>query len=129
MWIVEYGKPRGLARAVESGIEMIAGTPSIVFAIFGLTFFSQGIFEILSFKDAGGSVFGRSFLISGFMMSFIALPLIFSTTREALLSIPAHIREASFALGNRTIFFVCLALTTAGIFTLRFGSTVDRANR
>lgn len=100
VWIVEYGRPRGLARAVESGIEMIAGTPSIVLAIFGLTFFSHGIFSVLSFTDAGGAVFGRSFLIAGIMMSFIALPLIFSSTREALLTVPAHVREASYALGK-----------------------------
>src|SRR5881397_125266 len=34
VWLTEYGRPAGLARAVESGVEVVAGTPSIVLAIF-----------------------------------------------------------------------------------------------
>ena len=41
VWIVEYGRPSWLARAVESGIEIVAGTPDIVIAIFGLALFQQ----------------------------------------------------------------------------------------
>ena len=44
VWLVEYGRPAWLARAVESGVEIIAGTPSIVLAIFGLLVFQQGFF-------------------------------------------------------------------------------------
>ncbi len=40
-WLTEYGRPAWLARAVESAIEMIAGVPSIVLAIFGLLIFSR----------------------------------------------------------------------------------------
>ncbi len=35
VWLSEYGRPSWMARAVESAIEMIAGVPSIVLAIFG----------------------------------------------------------------------------------------------
>ena len=48
VWLTEYGRPRWLARAVESGVEVIAGTPSIVLALFGLAFFSQGGLGFLS---------------------------------------------------------------------------------
>ena len=48
MWLTEYGKPTWLARMVESGIEVIAGTPSIVLALFGLTFFAQSGLGFLS---------------------------------------------------------------------------------
>src|SRR5215813_840817 len=34
VWLTEYGKPAWLARAVESGVEVLAGTPSIVLALF-----------------------------------------------------------------------------------------------
>lgn len=120
VWIVEYGRPRWLARAVESGIEVMAGTPSIVLAIFGLAFFSHGVFGFLSFTDATGAVFGRSFLIAGMMMSLIALPLVFGSTREALQSIPTHVREASYALGKTrwaTIRRVLLPSVRPGIAT------------
>jgi len=120
LWLVEYGRPSGLARAVESGIEVIAGTPSIVLAIFGLAFFSQEIFSLLSFTAEGNAVFGRSFFIASIMMSFIALPLVFGSTREALLAVPAHVREASYALGKTrwaTIRRVLLPSIRPGIAT------------
>lgn len=100
VWLSEYARPAPLARAVESGVEMIAGAPSIVLAIFGLLVFSQPAFAFLSQTSSGGSIFGRSFLIAGAMMSLIALPLIVGATREALAQVPAHVREASYALGK-----------------------------
>jgi phosphate transport system permease protein len=103
VWLSEYGRPAWLARAVESGVEIVAGTPTIVLAIFGLLVFSQSAFGFLSFTAEGGAVFGRSFFIAGIMMSLIALPLIVGATREALQAIPSHVREASYALGKDKI--------------------------
>ena len=120
IWLTEYGRPTWLARMVESGIEIVAGTPSIVLAIFGLIVFQEQIFGFLSFTAQGGSVFGRSFLMAGTMMSLIALPLVVGATREALHAIPAHVREASYALGNsksRTIRKVLLPGARSGIAT------------
>ncbi len=102
-WIVEYGRPKGLARAVESGLEVVAGTPDIVIAIFGLALFQQSLFAPLSFTAQGGAVFGRSFLTAGAMMSLIALPMVFGATREGLQAIPRHLREASYGLGKTRI--------------------------
>jgi phosphate transport system permease protein len=103
VWIVEYGRPSWLARAVESAIEIVAGTPDIVIAIFGLALFQQSLFAPLSFTAAGGAVFGRSFLVAGAMMALIALPMVFGATREGLQAIPRHLREASYALGKTRI--------------------------
>jgi phosphate transport system permease protein len=120
VWLSEYARPAGLARAVESGVEIVAGTPTIVLAIFGLLIFSKSAFGFLSFTAEGGAVFGRSFFIAGIMMSVIALPLIVGATREALQSIPAHVREASYALGKdkiSTIRRVLLPASRKGIAT------------
>jgi phosphate transport system permease protein len=103
VWLVEYGRPAPLARAVESGIEVVAGTPDIVIAIFGLAIFQMHLFAPLSFTASGGGVFGRSFVAAGAMMSLIALPMVFGAAREGLLSIPSHVREASWALGKTRI--------------------------
>ncbi|HKE81520.1 MAG TPA: ABC transporter permease subunit [Solirubrobacteraceae bacterium] len=103
IWIVEYGRPSWLARGVESGIEIVAGTPDIVIAIFGLALFQQGLFSPLSFTAEGGAVFGRSFLTAGAMMSLIALPMVFGATREGLQAVPMHLREASYGLGKTKI--------------------------
>ena len=103
IWVVEYGRPAPLARAVESGIEVVAGTPDIVLAIFGLALFQHGLFGWMSFSAEGGAVFGRSFLTAGTMMSLIALPMVFGATREGLQSVPRHVREASYGLGKTKI--------------------------
>jgi phosphate transport system permease protein len=103
LWVIEYGHPRWLARLVESGIEIIAGTPDIVLAIFGLALFQLPLFAGLSFTSSGGGVFGRSFIAAGAILSLIALPVVFANTREGLMTIPAQMREASWALGKTKI--------------------------
>ncbi len=107
IWIVEYGqngrRRRLLAQVVESSIEIVAGTPDIVLALFGLAIFQLGIFAPLSFRAEGGGVYGKSFLAAGAMMSLIALPPLFVATRDGLRAVPAHMREAAFALGKTRI--------------------------
>jgi phosphate transport system permease protein len=103
VWMTEYQRPAWLARTVESSVEMISGAPSVLLAIFGLVLFARPALAFLSQTSAGGSVFGKSFLTAGTMMSLIALPLVVTSTREALLQVPAHVREASYALGKTKI--------------------------
>jgi phosphate transport system permease protein len=103
VWIAEYGRPRWLARVVESSIEIVAGTPDIVIAIFGLAVFQLSILAPLSFTASGGGVWGKSFIAAGAMMSLIALPPLFTATRDGLQAVPAHMREAAFALGKTRI--------------------------
>jgi phosphate transport system permease protein len=99
-WLSEYARPRALARAVESAIEMIAGVPSVVLAIFGLLVFSQGFLGFLSQRAANGAVYGRSFFGASIVMAVLALPLIVGATREGLAQVPDHMREAAYALGK-----------------------------
>ncbi len=99
VWLSEYGRPVGLARAVESTVEMLAGAPSVVLALFGILLFEKGALGFLS-ETNGGVVFGKSFFAAGAMLSLVALPLVVSTVREGLQAIPNHIREASYAVGK-----------------------------
>ncbi|HST56626.1 MAG TPA: ABC transporter permease subunit [Solirubrobacteraceae bacterium] len=103
VWVVEYGRPTWLARVVESSVEIVAGTPDIVIAIFGLALFQLGLFAPLSFTSAQGGVFGRSFLVAGAMMSLLALPSVFTAVRDGLEAIPGHQREGAFALGKTRV--------------------------
>lgn len=100
VWLSEWGRPFALARAAESTIEMIAGTPSIVLALFGTLLFQSGPMGFLSRTGAGGVTYGRSFFAAAAMLSFVALPLIVASVREGLQLIPAHVREASYAVGK-----------------------------
>ena len=62
VWIAEYGRPSWLARVVESSIEIVAGTPDIVIALFGLSIFQLGLFAPLSFtaSEAAACTAARS---------------------------------------------------------------------
>ncbi len=99
VWLSEYGRPAGLARAVESTVEMLAGAPSVVLALFGILLFEAPALGFLSEANAG-VVFGKSFFAAGAMLSLVALPLVVSTVREGLQAIPNHVREASYAVGK-----------------------------
>jgi phosphate transport system permease protein len=99
VWVTEYGRPFALARTVESTVEMIAGAPSIVLALFGALIFTHPALGFLS-RTSGHVVFGRSFFAASAMLSLVALPMIVSATREGLQAIPAHVREASYAVGK-----------------------------
>jgi len=107
IWVAEYGQVgrarQAFARIVESSVEIVAGTPDIVLALFGVAIFQLGILAPLSFRAEGGGVYGRSFIAAGAMMSLIALPPLFVATRDGLRAVPAHMREAAFALGKTRI--------------------------
>jgi phosphate transport system permease protein len=103
VWLTEYGRPKALARVAESTIEMLAGAPSIVLALFGTLIFESGALGFLSQTSSDGVVFGRSFFAAGAMLSLVALPLVVSTVREGLQAIPMHVREASYAVGKTKI--------------------------
>lgn len=103
VWVAEYGRPSWLARVVESSIEIVAGTPDIVIAIFGLALFQLPLLAVFSFTAEGGGVFGRSFIAAGAMMSLLALPSVYTATRDGLQAVPGHQREAAFALGKTRI--------------------------
>jgi len=120
VWLSEYRRPSWLARTVESAIEVIAGTPSVVLALFGLLIFSEGFLAFLSQRASNGSVYGRSFFAAGGVMAVLAIPLIVGSTREALSQLPVRLREASYALGRTratTIRRVLLPAIRPGIAT------------
>jgi phosphate transport system permease protein len=130
VWLSEYARPAWLARAVESGVEMIAGSPSVVLAIFGLLVFSRPFLAFLSQTSAGGAVFGRSFLTAGAIMALLSMPLIVGSVREGLAQVPAHVREASYALGKtkattiRKVLLPSIRPNIAGGVTLGMGRIV-----
>jgi phosphate transport system permease protein len=130
VWLNEYARPAALARAVESGVETIAGSPSVVLAIFGLFVFSRPVLAFLSQTSAGGAVFGRSFLTAGAIMALLAIPLIVGATREGLAQVPGHVREASYALGKtrattiRKVLLPSVRSNIAGGVTLGMGRII-----
>ena len=87
---------------IESTIEMLAGAPEIVLALFGLLLFESPVLGFFS-QTTNGIVLGRSFFAAAVMLSLVALPLIVANVREGLQAIPRHVREASYAVGKTKI--------------------------
>ncbi|MGO9753003.1 MAG: PstA family ABC transporter permease [Solirubrobacteraceae bacterium] len=102
VWLSEYSRPHWLARIAESTVEMLAGAPTIVLALFGILLFEAPALGFLS-ETVDGGVIGKSFFAAGAMLSLVALPLVVSTVREGLQAIPNHVREASYAVGKTKI--------------------------
>jgi len=123
-WMIEYGRPAWLARLVESSIEIVAGTPDVVIAIFGLTIFELGILGPLSSTSEAGVVTGHSFIAAGVTMSLIALPPLYTATRDGLQAVPAHMREAAFALGKTRIATIRRVLLPAVRSNIATGATL-----
>ncbi|MBU0633521.1 MAG: phosphate ABC transporter permease PstA [Candidatus Omnitrophota bacterium] len=108
IYLTEYAKENMLTRLIKLAIINLAGVPSVVYGLFGL-----GLFVIF-FK------FGASILAGSLTLAIMTLPVIITTAKEALDSVPLSFREASFALGaNRwqTIRFAVLPHALPGILT------------
>ncbi|MGO9907901.1 MAG: PstA family ABC transporter permease [Solirubrobacteraceae bacterium] len=102
VWLSEFGRPTALARVAESAIEMLAGEPAVVLALFGLTLFELHALGFLS-QITNGVVLGQSFFAAAALLSLVGLPMVVANTREGLQAIPSHVREASYALGKTKI--------------------------
>lgn len=102
VWLSEYGRPAALARVAESSIEMLAGTPSVVLALFGTILFETPALGFFS-QSTHGVVLGQSFFAAAAMLSLVALPMVVANVREGLQAIPGHVREASYAVGKTRI--------------------------
>lgn len=108
IYLEEYGKDTRLSRLIQTNISNLAGVPSIVYGLLGLTVFVQ----LLSM--------GRSLLAGALTMTLLVLPIIIVSSQEAIKTVPQSLRNASFALGaNRwqTIVRVVLPSALPGIMT------------
>lgn len=108
IYIAEYAKDNVLTRLIRIAIINLAGIPSVVYGLFGL-----GLF-VLFLK------FGTSILSASLTLSIMTLPVIISTTEEALRSVPNSFRVVSTSLGAsrwQTIWRVILPQGLPGIIT------------
>lgn len=108
----EHREARGvgpfLVHVARTGVETLAGVPSILFGLFGYALFVV----VLDF--------GFSILSGALAGACLILPVIIRTTEEALYTVPRSYREASLALGAtkwQTTWGVVLPSALPGIIT------------
>lgn len=95
VYLEEYARNTRLTRFINTNIRNLAGVPSIVYGILGLT-----IFVTLTRKiGLGGGVNGRNLLAGGLTLAALVLPIVIITAAEALRAVPDSIREAGFGVG------------------------------
>lgn len=108
IYLNEYAKDTRFTRIIREAIDLLNGTPSIVFGMFGMVLFVTAM------------GFGYSLLAGWITLAFMILPVIIRTTEEALKSVPKDLREASRAMGAtkwRTIYKVVLPAAMGGVVT------------
>jgi len=108
IYLNEYAKDDWLNRVVRLAIVNLAGVPSVVFGLFGLALF------VSFFK------FGASILAGSLTLGVMILPVIITSSREALGAVPKSFREVSLSLGAtklQTIKYAVLPHALPGILT------------
>ncbi|MCR6478073.1 phosphate ABC transporter permease PstA [Variovorax sp. ZS18.2.2] len=87
IYLEEYARKNWFTDVIEINITNLAGVPSIIYGLLAL-----GLF-IYTFG------LGQSILTAGLTLALLILPIVITTTREALRSIPQHVREGAYACG------------------------------
>jgi phosphate transport system permease protein len=108
IYLEEYAKDTRLSRLIQTNIANLAGVPSIVFGLLGLTVFVR-LFG-----------WGNSVLSGAMTMTLLVLPIIIVSSQEAIKAVPISLRHASYALGSnrwQSIVRVVLPSALPGILT------------
>jgi phosphate transport system permease protein len=108
IYLSEYASENRWTRMIRLAIINLSGIPSVVYGLFGL-----GLFVIFL-------RFGTSILAGSLTLSIMTLPVIISTTEEALRAVPQSFRVVSISLGAtywQTIRRIVLPQALPGILT------------
>ena len=88
IYLEEYAPDNRLRRLIQTNINNLAGVPSIVYGLLGLSFFVQSL------------ALGRSILAGALTLTLMSLPVIIIAAQEAIRSVPEAHRLGAFALGS-----------------------------
>lgn len=108
VYLNEYAGDNWLTRIINLAVVNLAGVPSIVHALFGV-----GAFVHFAYM-------GRSMMAAACTVAVMTLPVIITSTREALAAVPMSFREACWNMGAsrwQTIRTIVLPNSIAGILT------------
>jgi phosphate transport system permease protein len=108
IYLTEYTREGRVTKIIRAGADLLNGTPSIVFGLFGFAFLV--LYLNLGFCLLAGQI----------TLALMILPTIIRTTEEALKSVPQSLREGSLALGAtqwQTIRKVVLPPAAPGVLT------------
>ena len=93
IYLEEYAPKSRLTTFIDINIRNLAGVPSVVYGILGLTIFVKGF----GFRSITG---GSTPLAAGLTLAVLVLPVVIITTAEALRSVPQALKEAGYGVGG-----------------------------
>ena len=108
VYLNEYARDNWLTRLINLAVVNLAGVPSIVHALFGV-----GAFVLFA-------NLGESLIAASCTLAVMTLPVIITSTREALAAVPMSFREACWNMGAskwQTIRTIVLPNSISGILT------------
>jgi phosphate transport system permease protein len=123
IYLNEYARDNWLSRTIGIAVTSLAGVPSIVHGLFGLGAFVLTMLPALNSgvspadKDA---LWQAGLLTAALTIAVMNLPVIITSSREALASVPMPFREACWNLGAtrfQTIRTVVLPNSLSGMLT------------
>ncbi len=124
IYLNEYARDNWLTRTIGITVTSLAGVPSIVHALFGLGAFVLGLLpsvnKVLLSTGIIDKPWEAGLLTASLTVAVMNLPVIITSTREALGSVPMPFREACWNLGAtrfQTIRTVVLPNSLSGILT------------
>lgn len=113
-YLTECATDNIATKIIRMSINTLAGVPSIVFGLFGMTFF------VLFLLPAFGQPSKACILTASMTLSILVLPVIIRSSEEAIKSVPQAYKQASLSLGAgkfKTFVKVTLPAAMPGILT------------
>lgn len=93
VYLEEYAPPNRLTRFIDINIRNLAGVPSIVYGLLGLTVFVAFLAAI------GMPNNGRNIIAGAATLTALILPIVIITSAEALRAVPTSLREGGYGIG------------------------------
>ncbi|HEX6868478.1 MAG TPA: phosphate ABC transporter permease PstA [Candidatus Limnocylindrales bacterium] len=92
VYLEEYAPDNAATRFFTVNIRNLAGVPSVVYGLLGLSVFVAALAAI----DVGN---GRNLIAAMLTLGVLVLPIVIITSSEALRSVPVALREAAYGVG------------------------------
>ncbi len=85
--------PPGVRSFLKSGVELLAGVPSVVIGFLGIVWLAPWLAQVAGLTN------GLNALNGSILLAVMSVPTIISVAEDAIRAVPQNFKEASYALG------------------------------